>query len=169
MSNLKSIPQVLVIASLLLVGSAFLILVSPLLLLIFIKGDSNTRARAFDKEYDRYLSTIDGTKFFCYNNKKSSLEFIERCILPALASDVRIIYLEGRTPKSAFDQEFISRTLYNITDRQGFPYLLKVSGSQVLDMSFSNDVHNAMRQNKDIRQLTEKMDLFFQLEENDEQ
>lgn len=118
----------------------------------------------FKKEYKAYLQRINGTKFFCYNNRSNSKLFIENSILPMLSKDIKLIYLDGRTPKSKYDQKFISHALHCIKDRKGFPYLLKVSGGQLSDMSINNAFYNTMNQGKDISQLLSKINLFFQNE-----
>ncbi|MBI3520026.1 MAG: hypothetical protein HY062_11800 [Bacteroidetes bacterium] len=118
--------------------------------------------RSFIKKYNQYLQTIDGTNFFCYNNRTNSKLFIEAKILPMLGKDIKIIYLDGKTPKSQYEQKYISHALYSIQDKKGFPYLLKISGGQLVDKSINNDFYNTMNQNKDIGQLSKKIYAFFQ-------
>jgi hypothetical protein len=117
---------------------------------------------ATNKKYNQYLLSIEGTNFFCYNNRANSRDFIEKNILPALDPNIRVIYLEGKTPKSEYDQRFISKALYSIKDRKGFPYLLKVSKGQLIDKSINNDFYSTMNQNKDIGQLMKNIALFYQ-------
>ncbi|MDI6403017.1 hypothetical protein QLX67_13505, partial [Balneolaceae bacterium ANBcel3] len=105
---------------------------------------------AFNKKYNDYLQTISGTNFFCYNNRTNSKDYIEKNILPTLSTDIKVIFLDGKTPKSEYDQRFISKALYSIKDRKGFPYLLKISDGQIIDKSINNDFYNTMNQNKDI-------------------
>ncbi len=116
---------------------------------------------AYNRKYKAYLQTINGTNFFCYNNKTNSKDFIEKNILPTLSSDINVIYLDGRTPKSDFEQKYISKTLYNIKDSKGFPYLLKISNGHLIYKSINNDFYNTMNQNKDVGQLNEKIKEFF--------
>lgn len=116
----------------------------------------------FNRRYKAYLQTIDGTNFFCYNNRTNSKDFIEKNILPTLTPDIKVIYLDGKTPKSDYEQSFISKALYSIKDRKGFPYLLKISNGQLIDKSINNDFYNTMNQNKDIGQLSKKIILFYQ-------
>ena len=82
--------------------------------------------------------------------------------MPTLTPDIKVIYLDGKTPKSEYDQGFISKALYSIKDRKGFPYLLKISDGQLIDKSINNDFYNTMNQNKDIGQLSEKIISFYQ-------
>ncbi len=117
---------------------------------------------AFNKKYKTYLHTINGTNFFCYNNRTNSKDFIEKNILPTLSPDIKVIYLDGKTPKSDYDQSFISKVLYSIKDRKGFPYLLKITDGQLIDKSINNDFYNTINQNKDIGQLSKKILSFYQ-------
>jgi hypothetical protein len=153
----------LTMGSLFLIGLGLFLLFSPLLFLfILIAIYSYFDNIAFNKKYKEYLLTIDGTNFFCYNNRANSKDFIEKNILPTLTPDIKVIYLDGKTPKSEYDQGFISKALYSISDRKGFPYLLKISDGQLFDKSINNDFYNTMNQNKDIGQLSKKINSFYQ-------
>ena len=149
--------------ALFLCGIGLYILFTPLLILFLpfiIYGYFDNLA--FNRKYNDYLQTISGTNFFCYNNKTNSKDFIEKNILPTLTPDIKIIYLDGKTPKSDYNQSFISKALYSIKDRKGFPYLLKISNGQLIDKSINNDFYNTMNQNKDIGQLSKKIISFYQ-------
>ncbi|OYU96636.1 MAG: hypothetical protein CFE21_09315 [Bacteroidetes bacterium B1(2017)] len=117
---------------------------------------------AFNKKYKEFILTHDGANFFCYNNRKNSKDYIEKNILPTLSPDIKVIYLEGRTPKSDYEQSFISKVLYSIKDQKGFPYLLKISEGQVIDKSINHDFYNTMNQNKDLEQLSKKIATFYE-------
>ena len=133
-----------------------LLLVSPFIIYSFIDN------LAFNKKYKTYLRTISGTNFFCYNNRTNSKDFIEKNILPTLTPDIKVIYLDGKTPKSDYDQNFISKALYSIKDKKGFPYLLKIADGKLKDKSINNDFYNTMNQNKNIGQLNKKIISFYQ-------
>ncbi len=153
----------LTIGTLFLCGVGLYILFAPLLILFLpfmIYGYFDNLA--FNRKYKDYLHTIDGTNFFCYNNRTNSKDFIEKNILPTLTPDIKVVYLDGKTPKSEYDQSFISKALYCIKDRKGFPYLLKISDGQLLDKSINNEFYNTMNQNKDIGQLSKKIISFYQ-------
>jgi hypothetical protein len=153
----------LTMGALFLCGIGLYILFTPLLILFLpfiIYGYFDNLA--FNRKYNDYLQTISGTNFFCYNNKTNSKDFIEKNILPTLTPDIKIIYLDGKTPKSDYNQSFISKALYSIKDRKGFPYLLKISNGQLIDKSINNDFYNTMNQNKDIGQLSKKIISFYQ-------
>jgi hypothetical protein len=70
--------------------------------------------------------------------------------------------LNGQVPESDYERKFISNALYDIKDRKGFPYLLKVSNGQIIDKSISKDFHNIMNQNKEAEILIQKINSFFQ-------
>jgi len=149
--------------ALFLCGVGLYILFAPLLILFLpfiIYGYFDNLV--FNRKYNDYLQTISGTNFFCYNNRTNSKDFIEKNILPTLTPDIKVIYLDGKTPKSDYDQSFISKALYSIKDRKGFPYLLKISDGQLIDKSINNDFYNTMNQNKDIGQLSKKIISFYQ-------
>lgn len=117
---------------------------------------------AYNRKYKAYLHKISDTNFFCYNNRANSKNFIERNILPTLSPDIKIIFLDGKIPKSEYDQGFISKALYSIKDKKGFPYLLKVTDGQLLDKSINNDFYNTMHQNKDLGILSKRIISFYQ-------
>lgn len=155
----NNIKHTLGIVLLLLVVSVVLILLSPLFILFFIK--IHFEERAFNKKYVIFLQNIEGTRFFCYNNKTNSYSYINRNILPILSTDIKVIFLDGKVPKSDYETKFISHMLYQIKDRKGFPYLLKVSQGRLIDKSINNDFYNTKNQDKDIHLLSEKINQFF--------
>jgi hypothetical protein len=144
---------------LLLVVLVIILLLSPLFILFFIKDYFDERA--FNKKYIVFLQRMEGIKFFCYNNKANSGSYIKRNILPILSTDIKVIFLDGRVPKSDYETTFISRMLYQIQDRKGFPYLIKVSQGRLIDQSINNEFYNTKNQGKDINLLSEKISLFF--------
>ncbi len=87
----------------------------------------------------------------------------EKNILPRLNDDVKIIYLDGKTPISDYDKNYISKALYSISDKRGFPYLIKIIDGQVIDTSINNEFYNTMNQKKDINKLTNNISQFYQL------
>lgn len=118
-------------------------------------------SRAHSRKYYDYLKSLEGTGIFCYNNRTDSKVFIEENILPILSQDIKVVYLDGKVPKSDLSQTFISEALYKIKDKRGFPYLLKISNGQVIDQSINNDFYNTMNQNKDIGLLMKKINSFY--------
>lgn len=133
-----------------------MIVIIPLLVLL-----SRSNGTGNDHAYRAYLQSIEGTKFFCYNNRRDSEEYIERSIIPNLPSDVKLIYLDGKTPLSDYEEKYISITLYRIKDREGFPYLLKVVDGEMLDCSVNNEFYNMLNQHKNPDKLFRQISEFY--------
>lgn len=153
----------LTIGTLLLFGVGLFLLFAPLFILglpfiIWSYFDN----LAFNKKYKTYLQTINGTNFFCYTSRTSSKDFIEKNIIPTLMPDIKVIYLDGKTPNSDYDQGFMSKALYDVKDKKGFPYLLKITNGQLIDKSIKSDFYITMNQNRDIEQLKAKIISFYQ-------
>ena len=142
---INRIKQFLILSSVMIVGISFLIVLMPFILLFLVYA--YFKNKLFLKDYKNYLQTINGTKFFCYNNRKTGINFIEENIIPKISSDIKIIFLNGTTPESEYETKYISEALYKIKDRKGFPYLLKVEKKQIIDKSINKIVYNAICQN----------------------
>lgn len=56
--------------------------------------------------------------------------------------------MEGKNVKSAYAREYISHMLFAISDRKGFPYLIKINNGKALDMSLNRQFYNFKNQNK---------------------
>lgn len=153
----------LTIGTLFLFGVGLYLLFAPLIILTlpFIIW-SYFNNLAFNKKYKTYLQTINGTNFFCYTSRTSSRDFIEKNIIPTLTPDIKVVYLDGKTPKSDYDQSFISKALYDVKDKTGFPYLLKITNGQLTDKSIKSDFYNTMNQKGDIGQLNAKIISFYE-------
>jgi hypothetical protein len=133
----------------------FFILISPSLISSFIEN------KRFKEEYKLYLQKANGTCFFCYNNRKSSVAFARDIIVPALGSSIQIVFVEGREIKNCPDSKFISEMLYSIQERKGFPYLLKIEDEQVLDYSVNNQFYSTMIGSKPIEALLASINAFY--------
>lgn len=139
-----------------------IILLSPLIIPFIITF--YFRDKKINKKYTEYLVSINEVNFFCYNNKKNSQEFIEKNILPFLSSEISVIFLDGKTPKSDYEEKYISKLLYTIKEKTGFPYLLKVSkGELLLETSINADFYNTLNQSKDLSPLINKINSFFKV------
>lgn len=158
--NVKnSLKLALIILSVYLLHLFSLPLIIAILLPIGVWGVSEEHTSKI--KYKEYLRSISGTCFFCYNNRSDSQSYIEENILPRLAPEIKIIFLDGRTPESDFQSGYISKFLYDIKDKRGFPYLLIVKDGCIIDKSINNEFYNTMNQNKDLDQLMEKMHSFY--------
>jgi len=56
--------------------------------------------------------------------------------------------LEGRNLKTELPKEYISQMLFNVSDRKGFPYLIKITNGKAIDKSISSLFYNFKSQNK---------------------
>jgi uncharacterized membrane protein YbaN (DUF454 family) len=147
----------------LVVGVAFIIgfilLIIPCIPFILIQDYFSNKA--FEKEYKLYLERMNGACFFCYNSRKSSVEFARNIIAPALEPDIHVVFVDGRDVESSDDSKYISKMLYSIQERKGFPYLLKIKDGQVINMSVNNQFYSIMIGSKSITPLLERINAFY--------
>ena len=141
--RLKEIP---VIIFLIIIGIPLSILFFPVILVYFIF--EFFQKKRFKKRYSNYLLSIEGKKFFCYTNRKNNHHYIEKNIIPNLTSDIKPIFLEGKHIKNEDNREYISNMLLNVSDRKGYPYLIKISDGKAIDRSMNYEFHNFKSQNK---------------------
>lgn len=141
--RLKEIP---VILFLIIVGIPLSILFFPIIL-VYLLFEFFQKKR-FKKRYSNYLSSIEGTKFFCYTNRKNNHHYIKKNIIPNLTNDIKPVFLEGKRIKNEDNREYISNMLLNVSDRKGFPYLIKISDGKAIDRSMNLEFHNFKSQNK---------------------
>ncbi|MEP1069418.1 MAG: hypothetical protein ABJG99_11770 [Crocinitomicaceae bacterium] len=162
---MKKVIEILKLLPWILLGGTFVLISLPFMLIAqpFIWIGNRIRKRQFNK----YLTQLEGKNFFCYNNKSKSLEFIETNILPNLPESVEVIFLDGRTPKSEYERRFISHALYGFKNYHGFPQLLKIRNGATFDESLNNELFNIMEQNKPVNELFERMANFFELRNNE--
>ena len=141
----------------------FLVLFVLLILLTvpFFLIYSHFSDKQFQKRYNLFLERMNGAHFFCYNSRKSSVEFARATIVPELDPSVKVVFVDGRSVLSGEDSEYISRMLYNIKERKGFPYLLKIENGQVVELSVNNQFYSILVGRKPITPLLDRIDSFF--------
>jgi hypothetical protein len=139
------------------IGSILLIIPCIPFILIY----AHFSDKAFEKAYKRYLERMNGACFFCYNSRKSSVEFARDIIAPALEPNIKVVFVYGRDVQSDDDSKYISKMLYSIQERKGFPYLLKINDRQVLDMSVNNQFYSVLIGRKPITPLLERINAFY--------
>lgn len=122
--------------------------------------------RKFKKDYQEFLIRMDGKNFFCYNSRSKSLEFIRQNVIPNLPGSVEVIFLNGRTPESAYERKFISHALYNLKSYKGFPHLFKIRNEIIVDISLNNELFNVIDQSQPVNELLQLMANFFELGNN---
>ena len=115
-----------------------------------------------EKEYNRFLERMNGACFFCYNSRKSSVEFARDVIVPELAASVRVVYVDGSKVVAGTESGYISKMLYRITERKGFPYLLKINNKQILELSVNNQFYSIMIGRKPTAPLLDRINYFFE-------
>ena len=155
-SKFKNALSITLLILVLILTGLIIIAIIPLLILL-----SRGNRTGNDRAYRAYLQSIEGTKFFCYNNRRDSEEYIERYIIPNLPPNVKLVYLEGKIPLSDYEEEFISIALYRIKDKGGFPYLLKVVDGEMLDCSVNNEFYNMLNQHKNPDKLFRQINEFY--------
>lgn len=154
--RLKEIP---VIIFLLIIGIPLFILFIPLIL-IFLVFEFFQKKR-FKKRYHNYLLSIEGKNFFCYNTRKNNHHYIEKNIIPNLKDDIESVFVEGKRVRNEDNREYISHMLLNVSERKGFPYLIKISNGKAIDKSINNEFYNFKSQNKNPEDLLILINIVF--------
>lgn len=142
----EKINGILIIILLFLVGIPLFILFLPLIIIHSV--NHHFKRKHFLKVYNNYLTSIEGTQFFCYNNRKNNHHYIEKNIISKLNEEIEYVFLEGKNLKTKYIKEYISHMLFNVSDRKGFPYLIKISNGKAIDKSINSQFHNFKNQNK---------------------
>jgi hypothetical protein len=142
----EKLEEIPVIIFLLIIGIPLFILFIPVIL-AFLIFDFFQKKR-FKKRYQNYLLSIEGKKFFCYNTRKNNHHYIEKNIILNLSDDIEYVFLEGKNLKSEYIKEYISHMLANVSDRKGFPFLIKISNGKAIDKSMNNEFYNFKKENK---------------------
>jgi hypothetical protein len=145
-----------------------LVIIALILFMPFVLIYAHFSDKYFKKKYALYLKEMDGARFFCYNNRRSSIAFAEENIVPALDPAIRIVFVEGTAISCGSDSKFISEMLYGIKERRGFPYLLKIEASRIIDASVNNQFYSIMVGQKPIKPLIENINAFFSVREGSE-
>ena len=127
----------------------------------FIILSAHFSDKQFQKRYHQFLERMNGACFFCYNSRKSSIEFARDVIVPELSTSIHIVFVDGNKVVAASESEYISKMLGSITERKGFPYLLKIENGKVLDLSVNNQFYSIMIGRKPIAPLMERIHAFF--------
>ncbi|MDO7852550.1 hypothetical protein [Hymenobacter convexus] len=138
----------------------FAIVIIPFIPFLLLHSYFNDKQ--FEKEYTSFLARMNGACFFCYNSRKSSVEFARDVIVPELGPAVHVVFVNGKRVDFGDDSKFISTMLYRIEARKGFPYLLKIEGRKVHDLSVNNQFYSIMIGRKSIAPLLQRINSFFE-------
>ncbi|MCF1191995.1 hypothetical protein LRR18_10405 [Mangrovimonas sp. AS39] len=152
---LIAIPIGILTLCLIVIALPFFIIASPFLWI---------REKKFKKEYLEYLQAIDGSNFFCYNNRKKGRQYIEDEVIPNLPEEVEVLFLNGRKIESdKYDTKFLSRAFYGFKNYTRFPQLLKIRNGETIDSSINAELFHCINQDGDKNELYSKIDAFFEL------
>ena len=124
----------------------FILALPIMVILALVSAIFPSKADAkFKEEYALFLSQHEGDEFFCYTNRKNSVNEIEKYILPELDDSILIIKLVGKNPQTDLDQRFISYALHHLKN-VGFPNIMKIANSKIHDYSLHNKTYSAISQ-----------------------
>lgn len=135
----------------------FIIIISATIILILIACYQSKKQREiFLQRYQEFLVEHEGEEFFCYTNRKEFFDVIEQQLIPKLDQKINVIKLEGKTPITHLNREFVSYALYRL-DNIGFPNVMKINNGTMMDISLHNEIYNAINNKKfsDIQALVE--------------
>ncbi len=141
------------------VGITMLILFLPVMIILYPKN--YFEKKRVEQKYSEELSKMNGKNFFCYNNRKRSDKYIENEIIPHLADDIEIVYLNGRKVESESNTEFVSSALFRLKNYSKFPHLMKVRNGKLIDKSINNPFYNVMNLNQSKNKLLTDINQFF--------
>lgn len=119
-----------------------------------------------ERKYKQFLKEQEGKQFFCYNNRKKNVHFIQKEVLPKLPDQVTILYLEGKNLVPEPETEFFSYMIANIKNKVGFPYLLKIENGQLIDKSVNNTCFNVIAKTKELDFLLAEINAFYNKDES---
>ena len=145
------------------IGIPLFILISPLILISM--PFLYFQRKRFEKKYSKFLTENNGKNFFCYNNRKTSKNYIENEIIPNLTNGIEIVYLNGKKVETEYDVEFISGALYKLKNYSRFPHLMKIRNGKLIDKSINNPFYNVLNLNKPQNELLTQINRFFELAE----
>lgn len=135
----------------------FITIISATIILILIASyQSKKQKERFLKRYREFLAAHEGEEFFCYTNRKEFVDVIEQQLIPMLDPKLNIIKMEGKTPITDLNHEFVSYAFYRL-DNIGFPNVMKINNGVMMDISLHNEIYNAINNKKfsDIQVLVE--------------
>lgn len=135
----------------------FITIISATIILILIASYQSKKQRErFLKRYREFLAAHEGEEFFCYTNRKEFVDVLEQQLIPKLGLKINIIKLEGKTPITDLNHEFVSYALYRL-DNIVFPNVMKINNGVMMDISLHNEIYNAINNKKfsDIQALVE--------------
>lgn len=123
---------------------------------------TNINSKIEYKNYKQYLVTLEGTNFFCYNNRKGNEEFFKSTIQPHLPKNVKIVFLNGKSVESDYTKKYMSMALYRVKPKTGFPYLMKVCDGEIKSLSLNQSFYNLKNNGKDVHKFIQLVEAFYE-------
>lgn len=133
-------------------------IILPFLLYLYI------RTKIENREFEKYIRSNEGAKFFVYTSRRTSEKYVRENILPFLPSDTRIIYL-GDSKKLinlGDDQPFLDQFIYRVRGTPGsYPYVAKITRGKLVSLSINQQLYSAITRNADAEAIKQKIDRFL--------
>ena len=108
-----------------------------------------------------FLHRVNGSSFFFYNSRRNSVEFAKETVVPQLQPATKVIFVDGEDIDCGPDSKFVSHMLYDIKEKQGFPYLIKVIDEEPVYYSVNNLFYNTMTNKKPLTPLLQRINAFY--------
>ena len=144
------------------VAIGLVLLLCLLLILFYLDKQFKKEQEEFQKEYKEFLSRVNGSKFFFYNSRRSSVEFVKDTVVPQLQPTTNVVFVDGENIDCGPDSKFVSHMLYGVKERKGFPYLIKVVNGEPMDYSVNNLFYNIMTGRKPLTPLLQRINAFYE-------
>lgn len=138
----------------------FAVLVVPLAILN--APFESYKKQKFNKAFENFLKNNEGKNFFAYNNRKKSLKFITKHVLPNLRDHIEVLYLENKTLQIEVDKSFYSKMIYDCKNYTKFPHLMKVRNGKVIDISINQELFNWKNQKGNSTHFFTLLNSFFE-------
>lgn len=144
----KKLLCILAVITALTVSILFFLVFLPIIIpsLIWCNYVAKREEKKFLVEYKQFLKEHEGQEFFCYTSRQNSQNWIEDRILPKLNSNIEIVFLDGKEPKTKLARKYISHSLYHIKN-VGFPSVMKIVNGQMVDSSLHDKLYETINQN----------------------
>jgi hypothetical protein len=141
----------------------------PIFFLVFIPLMSSwgVSTAIENRDFKRFLISMEGKQFFFINNRKGNEEFVIQSIFPHLREDIEILFVEGSTIQSDYHPLYISMALWKVKPKKGFPYLMKISNGKIHYLSVNNAFYNVKNNGKDVREFILQVEAFFDNQQTD--
>lgn len=156
---MKKLGKFLLIAIVVIALLSIMVLLSPFIVIAIIYQRFNDNK--FNKQYQQFLADNHGKNFFCYNNRADAKDYIETHILPTLAEDIEVVYINGLQVESTTNPKFIGKALRQLQHYQRFPHLMKIRNGQLVDKSINNSFYNVLNLGKSKAELIDSINTFF--------